>query len=100
LSTPDRSTEPGATPNDPRWRPTPTRIVVALILLVGIVVPLLVSTYAFDEPRLWGFPFFYWYQLVWVFIAAALCGVAFLLLKRERHRFEREHPKTPSGGAK
>ena len=97
MITPDRSTEPGATPNDPRWRPTPTRIVVALILLVGIVVPLLVSTYAFDEPRLWGFPFFYWYQLVWVFIAAALCGVAFLLLKRERHRFEREHPKSPSG---
>ncbi len=100
MSTPDRSTEPGATPNDPRWRPTPTRIVVALILLVGIVVPLLVSTDAFDEPRHWGFPFYYWDQLVWVFIAAALCGVAFLLLKRERHRFEREHPKTPSGGAK
>ena len=27
-------------------------------------------TYAKDEPRLWGFPFFYWYQLLWVFISA------------------------------
>ena len=45
LSTPDRSTGSGARPDDPRWRPTPTKIVVAVILLVGIVVPLLVSTY-------------------------------------------------------
>jgi hypothetical protein len=87
-------------PGDPRWRPTPTRIAVAIILLVGIVVPLLVGTYAFDQPRLFGFPFFYWYQLLWVFIAAGLCGIAFLLLKRERERFERDHPKRGSGESK
>ena len=44
-----------------------------MILLVGIVVPLLVATYAKVEPRLFGFPFFYWYQLLWVFLAAGLC---------------------------
>ena len=36
---------------------------VAVLLLIGIVVPLLVSTYDQIEPRLFGFPFFYWYQL-------------------------------------
>ena len=42
-----------------------------MILLVGIVVPLLVSTYDQQGAReLFGFPFFYWYQLVWVFICA------------------------------
>ena len=53
---------------DPRSRLTPTKIVVSVILLVGIVVPLLVPTYDQKEPRLFGFPFFYWYQLSWVFI--------------------------------
>ena len=74
---------------DPRWRVSPTKAVVAVILLVGIVAPLLVGTYAKVEPRLFGFPFFYWYQLLWVFIAAALCGLSYTLLKRERQAFER-----------
>ena len=70
---------------DPRWRLTPTKIVVAVILLVGIVVPLLVSTYDRKDPELFGFPFFYWYQLAWVFICAGLCALSFLLLRRERN---------------
>jgi Na+/melibiose symporter-like transporter len=79
-------------PGDPRWRITPTKIVVAVILLIAIVVPLLVSTYDQAEPKLWGFPFFYWYQLVWVFIAAGLCALSYLLLKRERDAYRRDHP--------
>jgi hypothetical protein len=77
---------------------TPTRIAVTAILLIGIVVPLLVWTYDFDEPRLFGFPFFYWYQLLWVFIAAGLCALAYLLLKRERDRYRREHPTPDTAG--
>ncbi len=89
----DPTPAPGRT--DPRWRLTPTRIVVAVILLVGIVAPLLVSTYARVEPRLFGFPFFYWYQLLWVFIAAGLCLLAFVLLKRENDAYLRSR----DGGA-
>ena len=84
------STPPPAGP-DPRSRLTPTKIVVALILLAGIVVPLLVPTYDQKEPRLFGFPFFYWYQLIWVFIAAGLCALSFWLLKRERDAYDRTH---------
>ena len=80
---------------DPRWRLTPTKIVVAGLLLAGIIVPLLVGTYDRIEPRLWGFPFFYWYQLLWVFLAAGLCALSFLLLKRERQAYER---RTGVGG--
>jgi hypothetical protein len=76
---------------DPRWRLSPTKIVVAVLLLIGIVVPLLVGTYAKAEPRLLGFPFFYWYQLLWVFLAAGLCLVSYLLLKRERETWARTH---------
>ena len=82
-----RRADPGGT--DPRWRLTPTKIVVAGLLLAGIIVPLLVGTYDRVEPRLWGFPFFYWYQLLWVFLAAGLCALSFKLLKRERQAYER-----------
>ena len=62
---------------DPRWRLTPTKIIVAILLLIGIIVPLLVSTYDQIEPRLFGFPFFYWYQLLWVPITAMLTWIAY-----------------------
>jgi hypothetical protein len=88
---------------DPRWRLTPTKYVVAALLLIGIVVPLLVPTYDQAEPRLFGFPFFYWYQLLWVFLAAGLCGLSFWLLKREREAYERRQHDggvTATGGTR
>ncbi|WP_375426475.1 DUF3311 domain-containing protein [uncultured Friedmanniella sp.] len=88
-ASPTRPSTNGPGGPDPRWRVTPTKAVVAVILLVAIVLPLLVSTYDQVDPRLFGFPFFYWYQLLWVFIAAALCGLSFLLLKREAADYQR-----------
>lgn len=79
--------------DDPRWRLTPTKIAVTAILLFATVVPLLVPTYDQINPRLFGFPFFYWYQLAWVFLAAGFCSVAFLLLKRESDAYLRDHPR-------
>jgi hypothetical protein len=29
------------------------------------------------EPVLWGFPFFYWYQLLWVLISAVITAVVY-----------------------
>ena len=88
--------------SDPRWKLSPTKIVVAVILAVGVVVPLLVGTYAKVEPRLFGFPFFYWYQLLWVFLAAGLVGLSYLLLRRERQAYERDRdgaaPRRPEEG--
>ena len=83
--------QPAPADNDPRWKLTPTKIIVTVLLLIGIIVPLLVSTYDQIEPRLFGFPFFYWYQLAWVFIAAAICWLSFVLLQRERAAHRREH---------
>ncbi|WP_375432254.1 DUF3311 domain-containing protein [uncultured Friedmanniella sp.] len=91
---------PGTTPPggpDPRWRVTPTKAVVAVILLAAIVVPLLVSSYDQIEPRLFGFPFFYWYQLLWVFIAAACCGLSYWLLKREAAAYARRSGQHDAG---
>ena len=95
--------DPNMDPTDPRWRLTPTKYIVAAILLIAIVVPLLVPTYDQAEPQLFGFPFFYWYQLAWVFIAAGLCGLSYWLLKRERATYLRAHPEQrprPEGDAR
>ena len=92
----DLRTERGA---DPRWRLTPTKYLVTALLLVGIVAPLLVSTYDQVEPRLLGFPFFYWYQLLWVFLAAGLCGLSYLLLKREREAYARRQGRSGQDAA-
>jgi len=44
----------------------------ALLLLVPFVALLWVPFYNFAEPGLFGFPFFYWYQLLWVPITSVL----------------------------
>ena len=44
----------------------------SLLLLVPFVALLWVPFYNFSEPALFGFPFFYWYQLLWVPITSVL----------------------------
>jgi Na+/melibiose symporter-like transporter len=82
VTRPDTPPPPDIDPGDPRWRPTPTKFVVVGILLIAIVVPLLVSTYARIEPRLFGFPFFYWYQLLWVLISVTVTAVVYRKTRR------------------
>ncbi len=65
----------------------PTYAVVGVLLLAPFVALLWVSSYAKDKPRLLGFPFFYWYQFLWVLISAALTLLAYALVRRvERPR--------------
>ena len=49
-----------------------TRPWIFLLLLVPYVALLWVPFYNHHDPVLWGFPFFYWYQLAFVPITAAL----------------------------
>jgi hypothetical protein len=53
---------------------------------VAILLPLMPQTYSFSAPTLGGMPFFYWYQLLWVPISAALSGVAYWLVATEDRR--------------
>jgi len=36
------------------------------------------------NPKLGGWPFFYWYQLVWIFIAAIITSAVYLVERREK----------------
>jgi hypothetical protein len=64
----------------------PAYWIAGFLLTISVVVPLIVSTYAREEPRLWGFPFFYWYQLLWVFFSAITVGISYKLVTREERR--------------
>ena len=48
-----------------------------LLLVLPYVGLLWVPIYATDEPELWGFPFFYWYQFGWVPVTALLIWIVY-----------------------
>ncbi len=49
-----------------------------LLLLAPFVGLLWPSLYARHDPELAGFPFFYWYQFLWVLLGAAVTGLVYL----------------------
>ena len=55
--------------------------VVTVLLGVAIAGTLWVPIYARSAPKFGPFPFFYWYQLIWVPVTAVLCWICYLLLK-------------------
>jgi hypothetical protein len=55
-----------------------------LLLVVPIVVPLLTVLYNADQPRLLGFPRFYWLQLVFIVLGVSTTTLVYQLTKRRR----------------
>jgi hypothetical protein len=68
-----------------------TQVVIGVLLAVGVVGPLVVPLYARTTPKLGAFPFFYWYQLVWIPIVAILAFIAYLLTRRTSRGTHRDH---------
>lgn len=54
------------------------RHAVVLLLAVPYVGTLWVSSYASIAPEVWGIPFFYWYQFLWIAIGAVITSVVYL----------------------
>jgi uncharacterized membrane protein len=52
------------------------------LLLVGIVLPLLVPIYNKVEPTLFGWPFFYWFQLVLVAVGVLCTALVYRATRR------------------
>jgi hypothetical protein len=63
-------------------RPPPPRTgsrawyLLLLLPFIGLLWP---PFYAKDHPRLAGFPFFYWYQFLWVLLGAGITALVYLL---------------------
>ena len=73
-------------PNAPSHRTLPrsTAIVVGILLAIPVLAILLVPTYARSGPELGGWPFFYWYQVLWVLLSGVFTGAAYLIVTRAR----------------
>ena len=52
-----------------------------LLLVLPFIALLIPPLYAHDSPRLWGIPFFYWYQAVWLLITAGITTVVYRRLR-------------------
>ena len=61
-------------------------LVASVLLAIPIVALLSVNTYAKVEPTLAGFPFFIWYQFLWVFLCAACTWGAYRIVLVARPR--------------
>ena len=64
--------------------PTGTLVTAGVLLAIPVLALLSVPIYASEDPHLWGFPFFYWYQFLWVFLASGFTWAAFKVLHNAR----------------
>ncbi len=63
-------------------QPRPPMRLWRAVLIVPALAALAVPVFNRTAPTLWGFPFFFWYQMLWVILSAALVGLIFLLEER------------------
>jgi hypothetical protein len=87
-------------PFDPHAAPPANRgllAVAGVLLLLPLVALLWVGSYARIDPVVAGFPFFVWYQFLWVFLCSATTWVAYRLVLIARPR--RPFPDAPRPGA-
>ncbi|RKT77602.1 uncharacterized protein DUF3311 [Terracoccus luteus] len=55
-----------------------------VLLAIPIIALMLVGTYAKEEPRLGDWPFFIWYQFLWVIICSAATYTAYRIVLKAR----------------
>ena len=89
------SGNPPQQPRPDQGPPPPTTdktkmAIAAVLLAIPIVALLWVPSYAKADPELFGFPFFFWYQFLWVFICSALTWTAYKLTLSARGRTTHE----------
>ena len=66
-------------------------IAAGVLLVIPIIALMAVPTYAKEDPELFGFPFFFWYQFLWVFLCSGLTYTAYrlTLAARKNNRGDR-----------
>jgi hypothetical protein len=47
------------------------------LLVIPWVAMIWVPSYNRIDPQLWGFPFFYWYQLFWVLVSSVITALVY-----------------------
>ena len=72
-------------------------ILITVVLLPAIVVPLWVPLYNKTDPRLNGWPFFYWFQMALIIFATTLTLIAFALSRVADRRDREARDRVPGG---
>ncbi len=49
-------------------------VIAGVILAIPVILPLLVSTYAKTDPKLGGFPFYFWWQFALI-VVSGICTI-------------------------
>jgi hypothetical protein len=60
-------------------RPGLVRRLAYTLLVLECMVVLVPSIYGRLTPKLFGIPFFYWFQLLWIIVAMVITGIVYLL---------------------
>jgi hypothetical protein len=53
------------------------------LLVLPWIAMIWVPSYNRVEPTWWGFPFFYWYQLLWVLISAVITAFVYFMTRND-----------------
>ncbi len=61
-----------------------TAMLVGVLLIIPCAALAAVPLYSRETPVLWGWPFFYWYQVAWVVITPILTYSAYVIVQRAR----------------
>lgn len=62
-----------------RQNPRPRASLWRVLLILPVLAVLAVGLFNRTEPSLWGFPFFYWYQMLWVILCSVFVGIIFFI---------------------
>lgn len=68
---------------------------IYVLLAPAVALPLWVSLYDREDPTLFGFPFYYWFQFALIVIAVALTIPAYLLARSADRADRRAHGLPP-----
>ena len=72
---------------------------IYVLLAPAVVLPLWVALYAREDPTLFGFPFFFWFQFALILLAVSLTLPAYFLAARADRLDRVRHglPPVPDG---
>ncbi len=84
----------------PPPRRTGAWILVAVLVLIAVLGTLIVPIYARSTPMLGSFPFFYWYQLLWVPVVAILMVICYLITTRIQRQRADAAADGPAAGSR
>ncbi len=84
--------------SDDKEKPRLLRHWPRLLFLIPFVAMLWVASYNRTGPALGGIPFFYWYQLAWILIGAAIVLLAYWIETKVTRVAERPPHEAEPGG--